>query len=86
MSFLATYSMKRRRLAHNLLMLPLSGKSKVFFHTGRHCVFFRILTLLAGQKPSHMIAGWDFYFLKVLLASFEERLPFFPGKLNINIG
>ena len=33
-----------------------------------------------------MIAGWDFYFLKVLLASSEERVFFFPGKLNINIG
>ena len=33
-----------------------------------------------------MIAGWDFYFLKVLLASSEERVFFPPGKLNINIG
>ena len=34
--------MKRRWLAHNLLMLPLAGKSKVPFYKGWYCVFFRI--------------------------------------------
>ena len=37
-------------------------------------------------RQSHMIADWDFYFLKVLLASSEERVFFPPGKLNIYIG
>ena len=30
------------------------------------------------------MAGWDFYFLTVLLAGSEERVFFFPGTLNIN--
>ena len=77
MSFLAMYSMKRRWLAHNLLMLPLAGKSKVPFHLAGIVYLFVFLTLLAGQKPSHMIAGWDFYFPKVFLARCEERLSFF---------
>ena len=38
--------------------------------------FLVFLTVLAGKKPSNMIAGWDFYFLKVLLASSEERVFF----------
>ena len=42
--------------------------------------------MLAGKNPSNMIAGWNFCFLKVLLARSEERVFFFPGKLNINIG
>ena len=37
---------------------------------------FCFLTLLAGKKPSNMIAGWDFSFLKVFLASSEERVFF----------
>ena len=78
--------MKLRWLAHNLLMLLLAGNFHLPFHTGWDCVIFTFfLTVLAGKKPSNMIAGWDFYFLKVLLASSEERVFFFPGKLNINI-
>jgi len=38
--------------------------------------FLLFLTLLAGKKPSNLIAGWDFYFLTVLLASSEERVFF----------
>ena len=78
--------MKLCWLAHNLLVLPLAGKYRIPFHAGWDCVIYIFLTLLAGKKPSNMIAGWDFYFLKVLLASSEERVFFFPGKLNINIG
>ena len=36
-------------------------------------------------RRSGMIARWDFYFIKVLLASSEERVFFPPGKLNIKI-
>ena len=65
----------------------VAGKHRIPFHSGWDCVIFVFLTLLAGKKPSNMIAGWDFYFLKVLLASSAWRAGiFFPGKLNINIG
>ena len=65
-------------LAHNLLLLPLAGKHRIPFHSGwDYVIFVFFLTLLAGKKPSNMIAGWDFYFLEVLLASSEERV-FFP--------
>ena len=68
-------------------MLPLAGKQRIPFHAGWDCVIYIFFfTLLAGKKPSNMNVGWDFYFLKVLLASSEERVFFFPGKLNINIG
>ena len=68
--------MKLCWLAHNLLVLPLAGKHQIPFHAGWDCVIFIFLTLLAGKKPSNMIAGWDLYFLKVLLASSEERVFF----------
>ena len=68
--------MNFRWLAHNLLLLPLAGKHRIPFHSGWDCVIFVFLTLLAGKKPPNMIAGWDFYFLKVLLASSEERVFF----------
>ena len=68
--------MKLCWLAHNLLLLPLAGKHRIPFHSGWDCVIFVFLTLLAGKKPSNMIAGWDFYFLKFLLASSEERVFF----------
>ena len=63
--------MKLCWLAHNLLLLPLAGKHRIPFHSGWDCVIFVFLTLLAGKKPSNMIAGWDFHFPKVLLASNE---------------
>ena len=31
-----------------------------------------------------LAAGWDFHFLKVLLAGSEERVFVFPGTLNSN--
>ena len=69
--------MELRWLAHNLLKLPLAGKFQLPFHTGWDCVIFRFfLTVLAGKNPLNMIAGWDFYFLKVLLGSSEERVSF----------
>ena len=74
--FLGNVLTKLCWLAHNLLLLLLAGKHRIPFHSGWDCVIFVFLTLLAGKKPSNMIAGWDFYFLKVLLASSEERVFF----------
>ena len=68
--------MKLCWLAHNLLVLLLAGKHRIPFHAGGIAQFFFFLTLLAGKKPSNMIPGWDFYFLKVLLASSEELVFF----------
>ena len=36
--------------ASNLLLLPLVGKSKVPFHTGWYCVFFRIFNPACWPK------------------------------------
>ena len=70
--------MELRWLAHNLLKLPLAGKLQLPFHPGWNCVTFSFFfsTVLAGKNPLNMIAGWDFYFLKVLLDSSEERVSF----------
>ena len=69
--------MELRWLAHNLLKLPLVGKLQLPIHPGWDCVTFSFfLTVLAGKNPLNMIAGWDLYFLKVLLDSSEEQVSF----------
>ena len=65
-------------MAHNFLMLPLAGKSKVSFHTGWYCVFFRIFSPARWPKTiTHDCWLGSLFPEKVLLASREERLSFF---------